>query len=138
MGSRVARITVRRRILFLFLMLSFLLWGLGGRLAWLQLYKGAELRQRAQVQWTRDVPVEPKRGRIIDRNGKELALSASAPTVVAIPIEVRDPRSTAQALAKILELDPGYIERRLTTKAALVYVARKIDEGKAAQVRELA
>lgn len=39
--------------------------------------KGSDYKEKAILQWTSDVRISPKRGRILDRNGKELAISAN-------------------------------------------------------------
>ena len=74
----------KRRAAGLLIVFVAILTALIGRLAYLQLVRGPELERWALAQWMRDVPVEPKRGIIYDRNLRELAISANADTVVAI------------------------------------------------------
>ncbi|WKK92097.1 hypothetical protein Q0Y04_18705 [Clostridioides difficile] len=45
---------------------------------------------KALEQQTRDIPIEPKRGTIYDRNMKELAVSVTKYTVWCKPVEVED------------------------------------------------
>lgn len=98
---------------------------------------GPELSTKAMAQWLRDVPVEPKRGIIYDRNGDELAISASADTVVAIPAQIRDADSTAQRLAEVLSMETQRVKELITRRKAAVYVARKIDPQIARTIREM-
>lgn len=107
------------------------------RLAWLQLVKGPELSNKALAQWMREIPVEPKRGIIYDRNGNELAISASADTVVAIPAQVEDAQTTASQLASVLSMDETKVYETITKKRAAVYLARKVDPAVATAIREL-
>jgi len=44
------------------------------RTGYLQLIKGDWLTSKAMEQQTRDIPIEPKRGTIYDRNMKEFGL----------------------------------------------------------------
>lgn len=99
------------------------------RLAWVQLIRGQELAARAEDIHLRDMTVQARRGMIMDRNRKELAMSVSAPTVVAIPPEIRDKgaaREVATKLAQILNLDYQKIYQTITKNASWVYVQRKI------------
>ncbi len=130
MNSRV------RAGIALLLFLACLL-ALDVRLAWLQLVKGPELGNKALAQWMREIPVEPKRGIIYDRNGNELAISASADTVVAIPAQIEDAQATAKQLASILSMSESKVYEAITRKKAAVYVARKIDSAVAAEIRAL-
>lgn len=41
------------------------------------IFKGSEYARMAAEQWTSEVKIDAKRGRILDRNGKELAVSAN-------------------------------------------------------------
>jgi stage V sporulation protein D (sporulation-specific penicillin-binding protein) len=127
---------IRAGIALLIFLLSLL--ALDVRLAWLQLVKGPELSSRAYSQWMREIPVEPKRGIIYDRNGNELAISASADTVVAIPAQIEDAQATAKQLASVLSMSEADVYEAITRKKAAVYVARKIDPAVAAQVRAMA
>ena len=58
---------------------------------WLQGVRGGELRADARSQQVTTVEVPGERGRVIDRNGKVLAVSEDAATVVATPYQVKDP-----------------------------------------------
>lgn len=120
-------------LLFLFCLLA-----LDVRLAWLQLVRGQELGNKALNQWMREIPVEPKRGIIYDRNGNELAISASADTVVAIPAQIKDAQATATQLASILSMSESKVYEAITRKKAAVYIARKVDSAIATQIRALA
>lgn len=47
------------------------------RLSYIMIAKKAEYSARAEEQWTSEVKIDAIRGRILDRNGKELAVSAN-------------------------------------------------------------
>jgi len=131
---------VRKRILTLFLLLSFGFVLLGTRLFWIQFIKGQELSEMAEQNRMRDVPVAAKRGIIYDRNGKELAISVSADSVYACPVEVRNSgrqAEIAQKLARILELDEGRVLKRIQRPSSFEWIKRQIEPAKARQIRDL-
>lgn len=114
--------------------------GLTTRLFWLQIVQGEELQQKAFNNRMRDIEVKAKRGTIYDRNGKELAISISADTVVAIPPQVRNSgraEEIATKLAEILEEDYDKIYERITKRSAFEYVRRKVDFDKAQQIKDM-
>lgn len=132
-----APMSFKRRAAGLLVLFVFTLTALIGRLAYLQLIRGPQLELWAIEQWMRDVPVEPKRGVIYDRNLRELAISANADTVVAIPARIENPQQTAAKLAAVLGVSEQTIYERVTQRRALVYIARKVTPEQAALVREL-
>ncbi|MDZ7548640.1 stage V sporulation protein D, partial [Clostridium perfringens] len=47
------------------------------RLSYIMIVKRGEYSERAEEQWTSEVKIDARRGRILDRNGVELAVSAN-------------------------------------------------------------
>ncbi len=128
---------VRRRVRFLMVaaMVSFL--GLLGRTFWVQVVEGADLRRRAEEARVRHIPVEARRGPIVDARGRPLALSVTSDTVVASPAEVRDPERTASLLAGALGMEKDEVLRIITRRTSFEYVRRKVPPDRAAAVRRL-
>ncbi|MFW6279141.1 MAG: penicillin-binding transpeptidase domain-containing protein [Bacillota bacterium] len=126
---------VKKRMILAFVGFLLVLLLLGFRLFWIQVVKSDEFRNKALEQRVRELQVEPKRGEIIDRNGKKLAVSVSRQTVVALPREVEEPKNTARTLANILEMDYQKVYDRVTRSASAVYIKRKIDEEKEKQIK---
>lgn len=136
MPQRPRYLTKKRiTILFVFLLVAFVLLLL--RLAWIQLVNSEDYQSQALEQRLRMIDVEPKRGEIYDRTGKKLAVSTSSDTVVAIPREIKDPEEVARSLAGVLDMDYDTIYGRLSRSASAVYVARKIDENIAREIRNM-
>ena len=74
------------------------------------------------------VEVPGSRGTILDRNGRELAVSEDAATVFATPYQVKDPEETAHKLAKVLGLDSEEVLDSLADReSGFAYIARKVD-----------
>jgi len=130
-------VTIKKRVAWLFIMWGVVSLLLMLRLSWLQIVQGDRFRKLALDQRLYPVPVDARRGTIRDRNGRELAVSVSADSIYAVPVEVKDPAGTADALARILGQDPAAIRNKLTQKAATVWIDRKVDPDKAAAVKKL-
>ena len=76
-GEYRDKVVVKRRMLVVFFILFILFILLISRLSYVMIVKGSDYKEKAILQWTSDVRISPKRGRILDRNGKELAISAN-------------------------------------------------------------
>jgi cell division protein FtsI (penicillin-binding protein 3) len=88
---------------------------LGGTLHDLQVRRAGPMRDQARRQQEQVVAAEPRRGTILDRMGRELAISTDVHSVYAAPEEVRDSeRERAVAgLAAALDLRPSQVRERL-------------------------
>jgi stage V sporulation protein D (sporulation-specific penicillin-binding protein) len=71
------KVIVKRRMLMVFSILLLLFFGLSGRLSYLMVVESHKYKSIATDQWTSDVKIEARRGKILDRNGHELAVSAN-------------------------------------------------------------
>lgn len=136
----VSNVTLRKRIFYVLIggMLLFLI--LIGRLGYIQLVKGQWLLNKAEDLWTRDIPFEGIRGKIYDRNGELLAYNISAPSVMAVPAQIKDPANTARQLAGVLNMSEEKVYRLITKRELMVRIApegRKISEEKAKEVAQL-
>ncbi len=129
---------LRKRVITLFFGTFLALAVLAGRVFWLQVVRGQELRVEAQEMRTWHIPVEPRRGIIYDRKGRELALSISVDSVVANPAEIRDPAATAARLAPVLDMPRDEIMLRVTRRTQFEWLKRKVDQRTARAVRQLA
>lgn len=98
------------------------------------------LTDRAKDSWSRNITFEPERGKILDRNGVELATNKSAPTVFVVPRQIEKPAETAEKLAAVLGVEKDEIYKRVTKKESIVRLdkgGRKISHDKAKEVRGL-
>ncbi len=138
---KISQVTVRKR-LYLALILVIVAFGaLVVRLGYVQLWKGSEITKKAEDSWRRNIPYAPKRGEILDRNGVRLAYNISSPTIMAIPVQVKDPRGAARALARPLSMSEDQLYRLLTKREMIVALkpgGRKITKDKAQQISDLA
>lgn len=128
---------VRKRIttLFLFLLLAIIFILL--RLFYIQIIQSDFFQRQALSQRLTQLPLEARRGTIYDIRGERLAVSASADTVVAIPVEMGDKEEMANRLARILQMSQEEIYRRITQNVAAIYLERKLDEERAQIIKNL-
>ncbi|KPU44042.1 stage V sporulation protein D [Oxobacter pfennigii] len=150
-GNGRTNLTFKKRVIFLFIMISLLIFLLIGRVGYIQLVKGAELQKLAVEQWTNDVKIDAKRGKIFDRNGNELAISANCERVDAymkdiIKSQIEDPdikAKIASELAKILGDKEEDILKKLNMTLSngkpmnSVNIKRRIEKSQADEIRKL-
>ena len=112
----------KKRLIVAFLVIGVLLVALLFRLGWIMVINGETYSKKAVAQQTKDEAIEAKRGDILDRNGKELAVSAAVYSIWARPATVREIENgtdeekeakvdnTATKLAEILEMDAAEVK----------------------------
>ena len=127
---------VKKRVVFILGVFTFIFFLLAVRLFKIQIVDGAEYQQKAMEQWTRDVPVPSKRGIIYDRNGKELATNAPAYEIYVRPVEVKDKESTAQVLAEVLNMDKEDLLEKVSANKDTVIIKKKVDSETVRILRE--
>ena len=106
----------RKRILALFLVISFIFCALVVRLFVLQIINGKSLQLRATDQWTRDLKIIAPRGDILDRTGATLAVSYTTYNVYVRAREVKSATTVANHLSAILGLDFDQVYKKIQTK----------------------
>jgi stage V sporulation protein D (sporulation-specific penicillin-binding protein) len=134
---QVTHLTVKRRLAVLLAVLAGLLLLLVLRLGYIQLVLAGELQGKAWEQWNRGVPARAPRGAIFDREGRLMAGSAGAESVVALPAQITDKEKTARLLAPVLGMEEPQIYRLINMSNFSVYLKRLIDEETAQAVRRL-
>ncbi|MDF2520322.1 MAG: stage sporulation protein [Clostridia bacterium] len=121
------KITVRKRLLFLLIIFTIAFVGLTGRLVYIQIINSNEYLEKAMEQWTRDVKIPSKRGIIFDRNGKELAISATAYEILVNPADVEDKEAVAAAISEALQMDKAAVLEKINKPQATVSIKKKVD-----------
>ena len=134
------RSTLRGRVMLAAGVLT--LWGIAieARLVNLQVARYDEFVERAERQQSRSIKTNPKRGEILDREGRVLAYSVEADTVVAFPTDVADPSETVRQLCEQLGCDSdqtALLQTRLGRDRQFAYVRRHVSVNVAKRVRDL-
>ncbi|NYE05295.1 stage V sporulation protein D (sporulation-specific penicillin-binding protein) [Bacillus niacini] len=136
---RVSNVTVRKRLMIAMFVGILIFLIIDVRLGYVQFVLGDKLTGQAKGSWSRNIPFEPERGEIIDRNGVPLATNISAPTVYVIPRQVKDPAATSEKLAAVLNIPKENAYRQITEGKSIIRIkeGRKISHEKAKEIRAL-
>ena len=127
----------RGRTLALLLIMALGFAAIALRLVYLQVIERSELAARAERQQERLVKLEPRRGTIFDRMGRELAVSLDVDSVFGVPADIDNPRALARQLSRILKENPATLEQRLSSEKRFAWISRKVDPAQARKVKEL-
>jgi cell division protein FtsI/penicillin-binding protein 2 len=112
--------------------------GLAARLAQVQVVMADRLREMALRQQIATLSIPPHRGRILDRNGRPLAINIEMASIYAVPALIEDPRVFAAAVGPAVGESPAEIQRRLAGSGKyFAWVARKVKPEVVARVKAL-
>jgi stage V sporulation protein D (sporulation-specific penicillin-binding protein) len=130
-----SQVSMQKRLLAAVLSITFIFLALSIRLAYIQIFQGKELQSKAIDQWTRDLPLQAQRGKILDANGVVLATNYTTYSVYVRPNAVKDKVAVASFLAKLLDKDEQTIYLSLQKNVSEVTIARKIEKEKINVIR---
>ena len=92
--------------------------------------------KRAKKQQERTVELAPRRGAIVDRDGRPLAVTTTVESVFAIPSDIEDPDEVARTLAPLVKQPVRELRRKLSDRERdFVWVARRVSEETALAVK---
>ncbi|MEC1565940.1 stage V sporulation protein D [Bacillus velezensis] len=137
---RVSNVTVRKRLLLVLLFGVIIFLIIDSRLGYVQFVMGEKLASLAKDSWSRNLPFEPERGEILDRNGVKLATNKSAPTVFVVPRQIQNPIKTGKLLASVLNMSEEKVYKHITKKTSIEKISpegRKISNKKAKEIKAL-
>ncbi len=139
------------RVLAFLLAIVILFLVLVGRLLYISIFRSKDYKAMAEEQWTNEIQIDARRGRILDRSNRELAVTANVFRVDLDLITLRkyiDKKETdnievAKLLAEALEMD----EEKVLSRIELTYpsgnpansatLIRRVEKEKADKVKEL-
>ena len=132
----------RVRLRLMLLALGACLWSgvIVVRLVQLQVLDRPKYELQAARQSERTINLDPRRGAIVDRHGRPLAVSVDVESIYAVPTDIDDPARAAAQLAGPLGLDAAArrtLQAQLEKTRAFVWVRRKVDAATAQAVRDL-
>lgn len=108
-----------------------------GRAAWIQIIHNDFYQQQGASRYERRIELEANRGRILDRHGELLASSVPAPSLWAIPKDLSASPEQLRQLAKLLEMKPAELKKRLGTSPNFVWLRRKVTDDVSQKVADL-
>lgn len=125
--------SLKKRILAITLVISFIFCALVVRLFVLQIINGKSLQSKATDQWTRDLAIIAPRGTIYDSLGSTLAVSYTTYNVYVRAREVTSPSEVAYTLSQELDLTFGNIYQKITDKSQSEVLIKMQVEGEQAE-----
>jgi cell division protein FtsI (penicillin-binding protein 3) len=125
----------RSRVVLLALLLGFA--ALAVQALILQSVKNEFLQKKGESRYSRVIEMPATRGRVMDRNGEMLAVSAPVKSIWAIPEDVRLTPQQARQLAKLLEMDVRELSRKLASERGYVMLKPRVAPELAEQVAAL-
>ena len=126
----------RSRFIFALVALAFV--ALGGKAIYLQTMSAPFLQAQGAKRYEKTVELQASRGRILDRHGVVLASSLPASSIWAYPerVDLTDPR--LMDLARLLDIKPLDMQRRLTAhEKSFIYLKRQVDRDTAERIKAL-
>ena len=132
------RATVQGRIARVALLMFVMLIVLTFRYAYLQIVQGDALAQRMRDQSGYEFRIQSLRGAILDRNGKELAISSMTRSLFIDPnhvYESHDPAEIAANIAPVLGLTEQEILDDIAVGGGFVWVKRRLEHSEYDAVR---
>ena len=78
----------RIRLVFLLVLIVFIL--IIVRVFYIQVIEYKKLNNLAESLWSRNLPVQADRGKILDRNGKVIAGNVTTSSLILIPNQIKD------------------------------------------------
>ena len=138
--KRVSLVTVKKRLITVFLLIGLYFLIMFGRLAYVQLIESDEILAKAEDLWSRDIPLRADRGKILDRNGEVLVENELAPTLVVVPRQIEDAERVANQLTKIINISKEKILGHLTKNVSVEIVhpeGRKLSKDQVEQIRNM-
>ncbi|MBE8955131.1 MAG: PASTA domain-containing protein [Quinella sp. 2Q5] len=107
------------------------------RYGWLQLVKGSELAERMRFQVGHDYSVQSPRGAIIDRNGRELAVSTMTKSLFVDPNHVEDAAQLAKDLAPLVGKTEQEILNDIAVGGGFSWIKRRLEQSEYEAIRAL-
>jgi len=120
-----------RRIGVICALLVLIFTAFAWRLIHLQILKHEYYQEIAAVKHESRQVISPRRGRILDRNGEELAVNIPVQMVYADGSHIHDPAALARIAAPFLEVPVEELTEKLTTKNKYVVIRKGVSEEKA-------
>ena len=101
---------------------------IGYRLYWLQILNGDRFAARAEEQHSGEFTLPARRGALLDRHGRSLAVSLEVHSLYAHPRKLSDPDGVAKALAPIVPESATELTNRLREDKSFVYLSRHLTQ----------
>lgn len=135
--KRDRRSRIQKHILGMAYILGILFGIMVIRYAWLQLVQGDNLAERMREQVGLDFAIQSPRGTILDRNGREMAVSVMTKSLYVDPNHVKDPDELAANLAPLIDMPEQEILDDIQVGGGFVWIKRRMEHDEYEKVRAM-
>lgn len=125
----------RRKIVFIFYIIIFLLISLIIRVGYLMIFQADFLQEKAEQLHNRERPIKSKRGIIYDRNNVPLAINKSVTRISVIHNQIKDFDLVIKILSEKLGLSEKYVEKKVKNRVAIEIIKKNVDKEIADEIR---
>ena len=108
-----------------------------GRAFYLQILKADYYKEKAKSQHERTLTLEPRRGRILDKDGRILAVSIELRSLFAKPSQINSPPQIARLISPIIKIPYHKLLAKLKSKKNFVWIKRKLTPEQANKIENL-
>ena len=104
---------INKRIKIILLLFGFILLMVIFKVFYVQVFDYKKLSNLASDLWSRNLPIEASRGKILDRNGIVLADNVTTTSLVLVPNQIKNKREVTKELAKILNVSYNEMKKHV-------------------------
>ena len=104
---------INKRIKIMLLLFGFILLMVIFKVFYVQVFDYKKLSNLASDLWSRNLPIEASRGKILDRNGIVLADNVTTTSLVLVPNQIRNKKEVTKELAKILNVSYNEMKKHV-------------------------
>ena len=104
---------INKRIKITLLLFGFILLMVIFKVFYVQVFDYKKLSNLASDLWSRNLPIEASRGKILDRNGIVLADNVTTTSLVLVPNQIKNKREVTKELAKILNVSYNEMKKHV-------------------------
>lgn len=103
----------------------------------IQLIPYEKLDSFKNIQFFKTVRIQARRGRILDRHGKEMAINVPTYSLFADPLFVENPRWVAHKIASWVDVSTKTLEHKMRKSSRFVWLKRNLDIHKKNKIKAL-
>ncbi len=104
---------INKRIKIMLLLFGFILLMVIFKVFYVQVFDYKKLSNLASDLWSRNLPIEASRGKILDRNGIVLADNVTTTSLVLVPNQIKNKMEVTNELAKILNVSYNEMKKHV-------------------------
>lgn len=126
----------RKKIVFVFGLMFFMIVGLIGRLVYLMIFQSEYYGVKAQELHERERDIKAARGEILDRNGVVLASNKTVCTISVIHSQVKEPEKVISVLVKELGMEEADVRKRVEKVSSIERIKTNVEKSVGDAIRE--